>query len=84
MKSSEMCSKAPVKVTACVRINAEYEYGRYDDQYKKEYDDSTLEDMYRNIDETQLGILAHEFSKRIIITYLPDESRYELIYKEQP
>jgi hypothetical protein len=84
MKSNEMCSKAPVKVTACVRINAEYEYDRYEDKYKKEYDDSTLEDMYRNIDKTQLDVLAHEFSKHIVITFLPDENRYELTCKEQP
>ena len=84
MKSSEMCSVAPVKVTASVRINAEYERQKFTDEYNLEYDDSTLEDMYRSIDQTQLDVLAHEFSKNIVITFLPDENRYELIYKEQP
>ena len=84
MKSSEMCSVAPVKVTASVRINAEYERQKFTDEYNLEYDDSTLEDMYRSIDQTQLDVLAHEFSKNIVINFLPDENRYELIYKEQP
>ena len=84
MKSSEMCSVAPVKVTASVVIGTEYEHDRFSDKYRKEYDDSTLEDMYRDIDKTQLNVLAHEFSKRIVITFLPDENRYELVYKESP